>query len=725
MPITIPQTIRVLLPGGSVKKLPLETYVRGVVTAALPDDAPLEALKAQAVASRTFGAITRRHIEHGADVCTRRHCQLWTEGATAGARRAADETRGIVAIHDGRLIDAYYFEHCDGNTREAAGILIHVPAYLRSVSCPCGFATLKGHGVGMCQRGAQVKARFGDSYVEILNHYFKGITLERASGILTTAPGPDASPASLRSHTRKSTTQVPGQDQELPKAPDAPRAPAVRRSAHASPARPHIEPMHPVKTTSDQAKKGTPQVEDSSRTEPPSPTSGAAPARSAAPAAQIKPTAPTVEAGHGAKADSNTTQPLKKTIPDVAKSPKMIPAEPSTQNKALTQNPEAPPAAPNLETRTSPKALPKSTPIDSATQKSISRTVETGQSQATPESQAKPASRATPPSASPPPPAEPKPGAEILAARKVGTQPPPEQPEDLAGEAVRPQVVSAPKAATSASRDVVGPRESTILSFDHGQVPALAPKPISRASEPPPTMPESVTPSKRRSISTSLAPNDEMASAVDESWYPIADEISPVTVGFEAEMKDEAREAYEALAEKPIAPPRSEPGHPSVRSKEALPAAANKPSRRVGRTGIPGLEQEKRIPSPPETMPEELPAVQSGGAPSSVHSQIAPPPPIEEEIQERPRAAPATQLLVDRLPGPRMIAGNLPAPGTIITIRDAAGHSIVTVSGAAPHNGRGGFEAPLADPGKYDLVFDHQALQVDIGDETIFVQLPG
>lgn len=54
---------------------------------------------------------------------------------------------------------------------------------------------------------------------------------------------------------------------------------------------------------------------------------------------------------------------------------------------------------------------------------------------------------------------------------------------------------------------------------------------------------------------------------------------------------------------------------------------------------------------------------------------------------------------MDSLPGPRIIAGNLPNAGMLVTIRDARGNSIVTVSGVAKQHGSGGFEAPLTDDG--------------------------
>ncbi len=36
-----------------------------------------------------------------------------------------------------------------------------------------------GHGVGMCQMGVRARAQAGQSYQEILSHYYQGITLEK------------------------------------------------------------------------------------------------------------------------------------------------------------------------------------------------------------------------------------------------------------------------------------------------------------------------------------------------------------------------------------------------------------------------------------------------------------------------------------------------------------------------------------------------------------------
>ena len=180
----LPAWIRVLLLDGRVEEMKLETYLAGAVAAEIGADAPLEALKAQAVASRTYVVSARRHPEHNADVCTAAHCQRWKRVDPISAPeifRALGETWGIVAMHQGELINAFFFEHCDGHTRNAEDMLMPSFPYLRAVDCPCGFLTLKGHGVGVCKRGAIVMARRGASFEQILEHYYRGVQILRAA----------------------------------------------------------------------------------------------------------------------------------------------------------------------------------------------------------------------------------------------------------------------------------------------------------------------------------------------------------------------------------------------------------------------------------------------------------------------------------------------------------------------------------------------------------------
>lgn len=174
----VPSAIRVLMPNGRVQEMKLETYLAGAVAMAIGTSAPLEALKAQAVASRTYAARAKRHADHTADVCTTAHCQKWNRVDPIVAPevfRAVSETWGTVALYGGELIEAFFFEHCAGKTRDAEEMAMTAFPYLRSIECGCGFTGMKGHGVGMCQRGAIVMARQGNSFKDILKHYYRGV----------------------------------------------------------------------------------------------------------------------------------------------------------------------------------------------------------------------------------------------------------------------------------------------------------------------------------------------------------------------------------------------------------------------------------------------------------------------------------------------------------------------------------------------------------------------
>jgi len=189
--LMLPSWIRMLLPNGHVEELKLETYLAGAIAAEIGITAPLEALKAQAVASRTYVVAARRHAEHDADVCVTSHCQRWRRVDPVTAPevfRALTETWGLIATYNEQLIDAFFFEHCDGKTRDAEAMLMPATPYLRGVECPCGFLTLKGHGIGVCKRGAIVMARRGASFEQILSHYYRGVVLVRIESANHVAP---------------------------------------------------------------------------------------------------------------------------------------------------------------------------------------------------------------------------------------------------------------------------------------------------------------------------------------------------------------------------------------------------------------------------------------------------------------------------------------------------------------------------------------------------------
>jgi Stage II sporulation protein len=181
-PVKIPATIRVCLPNGQVEEMPLDEYLKGVVPCEMGLQKPLQALKAQAIAARSFASTSRRHGRDGYDMCSTTHCQVYNpQRRYSDADRAVDETSEMVAIYGGQIIGGVFFGHCDGRTRSSEEAWSGAVAYLRSVPCICGYTTLYGHGVGMCQRGAVAMAvQQSASFEQIMKHYYTGIEIVQA-----------------------------------------------------------------------------------------------------------------------------------------------------------------------------------------------------------------------------------------------------------------------------------------------------------------------------------------------------------------------------------------------------------------------------------------------------------------------------------------------------------------------------------------------------------------
>lgn len=116
------RTIRV------VNVIGLEDYTHGVVSAEMPQRAPLEALKAQAVVARTHAlyikTVTRRHRKEGYDLCDEQHCQVYggRRAETERTRAVVVDTRGRVATYRGKPAHVIYSSHCSGRTQSGADI---------------------------------------------------------------------------------------------------------------------------------------------------------------------------------------------------------------------------------------------------------------------------------------------------------------------------------------------------------------------------------------------------------------------------------------------------------------------------------------------------------------------------------------------------------------------------------------------------------------------------
>lgn len=140
---------------GGIETLPLEQYVTGVLAAEMPADFELEALKAQAIAARTF--IVRRLAEgdrsgvpvSGADVVdsvghqaylSSKELDKWIElgksDQLAKLRRAVEQTKGIIMTYQGKPITATFFSASGGYTENSEEYWSLKLPYLRSVPSP-------------------------------------------------------------------------------------------------------------------------------------------------------------------------------------------------------------------------------------------------------------------------------------------------------------------------------------------------------------------------------------------------------------------------------------------------------------------------------------------------------------------------------------------------------------------------------------------------------------
>jgi stage II sporulation protein D len=213
-----------------------ETAVASIVAAEMDENSPIEALKAQAVVTRSFLAAGARHADF--DFCDSTHCQFLKSppGSNSPVMNAVEATRGLVIQYRGRRLAALYSSRCGGHTRSLSDVHSDpgegYPYY--SVACKwCrqhpfvwhsrignsgvaprsgdeteriraarqwGWSAIPssdfkatedgsgwqlegrgvGHGIGMCQLGAAGMAKSGAGFRAIIDHYYPNTTLVSA-----------------------------------------------------------------------------------------------------------------------------------------------------------------------------------------------------------------------------------------------------------------------------------------------------------------------------------------------------------------------------------------------------------------------------------------------------------------------------------------------------------------------------------------------------------------
>ncbi len=139
-------------------EMDLEEYIKSVVASEMPGEFEEEALKAQAVAARTY-AMSRMmlygkngHPDHPqAPLCDGVHCQVyisyealkdiksseWILKYWGKISQAVESTRGQVMTYDGKLVDQPLFHSTSGGkTENSEDVFTTAVPYLRSVESP-------------------------------------------------------------------------------------------------------------------------------------------------------------------------------------------------------------------------------------------------------------------------------------------------------------------------------------------------------------------------------------------------------------------------------------------------------------------------------------------------------------------------------------------------------------------------------------------------------------
>ena len=108
-----------------LNRVTAEEYLQGVVPEEMPAEWNPEAVKAQAVAARTYALRQRkRHAKEGFDVCATTHCQQYGGVAVerAAANQAVKETSGEVLESHGALVDALFHTDSGGMTENSEDV---------------------------------------------------------------------------------------------------------------------------------------------------------------------------------------------------------------------------------------------------------------------------------------------------------------------------------------------------------------------------------------------------------------------------------------------------------------------------------------------------------------------------------------------------------------------------------------------------------------------------
>ena len=157
---------------GEIKEIPFEKYIVGVVSGEMPASYELEALKAQAVAARSYALYHMNGKEYDVTNTTSSQVYLdktdlkekWKEDYEKNIKKiekAIMETSGEYLTYNGEKVDAMFFAVSTGKTENSEEVFVSKLPYLRSVSSSWD----------------EKSPVFTDTVVMTLNDFYKNLNL--------------------------------------------------------------------------------------------------------------------------------------------------------------------------------------------------------------------------------------------------------------------------------------------------------------------------------------------------------------------------------------------------------------------------------------------------------------------------------------------------------------------------------------------------------------------
>lgn len=124
-----------------VNRLPMEVYLLGIIGAEMPAEWPIEALKAQAVASRTYALyrlMNARAANRSFDLSSTVVSQVYRGAEVMGpsTKAAVESTRGQVLSYDREFVEALFHSTCGGHTLSSRSHFGGARPYLAGRPCP-------------------------------------------------------------------------------------------------------------------------------------------------------------------------------------------------------------------------------------------------------------------------------------------------------------------------------------------------------------------------------------------------------------------------------------------------------------------------------------------------------------------------------------------------------------------------------------------------------------